>query len=231
MVHNALLNLRCGIAGGNRFVKTGQVIHAGDQNILHATIAQLIQNTEPELGGFVFADPNAQYIFLSVQVDSQNHVGGFIDNLSILIDLEVDGIQKDYGVNVLQRSVLPFLDHGHDFIGDIGDERRGDIHAVKLLEMVLNLAGANAPGIEGNNLVFDAGNVLLMLLHNDRFKFAVSVTGYGQFHIAVFTADCFGGVSIATVAGFYRRHRFCHTPVCAQVPRQGLPAGHRRTFP
>ena len=37
----------------------------------------------------MFADPNAQYIFLSVQVDSENHVGCFIDNLSVLFDLEV----------------------------------------------------------------------------------------------------------------------------------------------
>ena len=48
-MHNALLDLRRGVAGGNRFVKTGQVVHAGDQNILHAAIAQLIQNTKPEV--------------------------------------------------------------------------------------------------------------------------------------------------------------------------------------
>jgi len=55
-----------------------------------------------------------------------------------LLDLEVNGIQANYGINLLQRPILPLLDHGHDFVGNIGDEGSGNVYAIQVLEMILD---------------------------------------------------------------------------------------------
>ena len=48
-------------------IKSGKVIRAGDDNILHTRVPQAVELGRPELGALIFAYPHAQYILLAIQ--------------------------------------------------------------------------------------------------------------------------------------------------------------------
>ncbi|MNT14466.1 hypothetical protein D3C72_1494740 [compost metagenome] len=100
-MNNTLLDFSLGVAGCNRLREPRQVVHADNENVSHPAIFQLIQHAKPELGGLVLPDPHAQYIFVSVQINANDHVGGLVDNGPVLFDFKVDGIQIDDRVDAL----------------------------------------------------------------------------------------------------------------------------------
>jgi len=63
---NALLNLGLRITSCDRLREAGQVVYAGDENILNAAVLQVIPNSEPELSGLVLAAPHAQHVLVTV---------------------------------------------------------------------------------------------------------------------------------------------------------------------
>ena len=91
-------------------IKSLQIVCAGNENILYAPIFQTIEHRCPELGALIFANPHPQDVFPAVQVDSNGNVHCFLHDLPFAADMIVDGIQKDYGVDGLQRPLLPLLD-------------------------------------------------------------------------------------------------------------------------
>ena len=51
---------------------------------MHATVLQFGQHREPELGSLALGEPHAQQVFLSVQVNCQHQVEGFVDDALVL---------------------------------------------------------------------------------------------------------------------------------------------------
>lgn len=137
LVDDALLNLCLRIAGRNRLREACQVVHTGDEDVLYTTVFQVIEHAEPELRRLVLADPHAQYVFVPVEVDADDHVCCLVHDRAVLLHLEMDGIQEDNGIHSLQRAVLPLLNQRDDLVRDVGDHRRGDIHAIQVLQMIL----------------------------------------------------------------------------------------------
>lgn len=112
LVDDAVLDLGFGKDGMNDRIKLGQVICAGNENILHAPVPQAIEYGRPKLGALIFAYPHTQYILASVQVDTNGNVYRFLHNLSPAADMIVDGIQKYRSVNGFQRPLLPLFGNG-----------------------------------------------------------------------------------------------------------------------
>ncbi len=137
MVNDALLDFGLGIARGNRLRKTVQVVHADDENVLNTAITQVIQYAEPRLARLILADPHTQYILVPIQINPDDHVGGFVDNRPVLLDLEVNGIHINDGVYALNRPILPLFDEWHDLVGDIGNERGRDFNPIQVLQIIL----------------------------------------------------------------------------------------------
>jgi hypothetical protein len=48
------------------FGKAFEAIHHGDQDVLHAAVAQFGQHLEPELGPFIGLDPQVEHLLLAV---------------------------------------------------------------------------------------------------------------------------------------------------------------------
>jgi len=74
-----------------------QPVHAGDVDVLNATLAQLGQHRQPELGAFVLREPQAQHLFLAAQTDAQHHRRRRVDHLLVLLHLHDDPIQPTIG--------------------------------------------------------------------------------------------------------------------------------------
>lgn len=71
-MYDALLNFRFRVAGAYGLGGPGQVVHADDQDVGNTAVSKFIQDTEPELSRFVFADPHAEDIFAAVQIDGRS---------------------------------------------------------------------------------------------------------------------------------------------------------------
>lgn len=100
------------------------------------------------------------------QINPDDHVGSLVYNGPVLLYFEVNRIHVHNSVHSLERPILPFLNEGYDFVRDVGNERGRDFDAVQVLGMVLNLPCADTFGVKGDDLVFNACHVLLMLLYH-----------------------------------------------------------------
>ena len=81
--------------GVNRLRKTLQTVGDGDQDILDATVLQLVHYPEPKLGAFRLLDPNAENLFATVGQDAERDVNRFIADKALISDFDPGSIEKD----------------------------------------------------------------------------------------------------------------------------------------
>ena len=67
---NTVLDFRFGKYGFNVGGKPGQIIRAGDENVLNSAVFQAVEYRYPVFGTFIFTDPYAQNIFPAVQINA-----------------------------------------------------------------------------------------------------------------------------------------------------------------
>ena len=99
-------------------VKSRQVVRTGDEYVLYTPVLQTIERSCPEVGAFISPDPHAQNVFPAVQINADGYVHGFLHDLALAADMVVDGIQKYYGVDALQRPLLPLPYDGQNLVRD-----------------------------------------------------------------------------------------------------------------
>ena len=116
LVDNAVLNLGFGESGVDGRVKSGQVVRAGDENVLYIPVFQAIEYGSPKLGALVLPDPHTQNILPAVRVDAYGDVHCLLHNLPLVADMVVDGVQKYHCVDGLQRPLLPLLGDGQNLV-------------------------------------------------------------------------------------------------------------------
>ena len=102
---NAELHLRLGVCRLDGFGKSLQTVHTGDQDVFHATVLKLGQNGEPELGSLGFGSPHAEHILDPFHSDGYCQVDCLVQDLSVVLDLDPDGVQIDDGIDFIQRAV------------------------------------------------------------------------------------------------------------------------------
>ena len=118
MVDDAVLNFGLGEGGVNRRVKPRQIVGVGNETFLYTPFFQAIENSCPELGALIFANPHPQDIFPAIQVDSNGDVQRFLRDLPFAADMIVNGIQKYHDVDGLQRPLLPLFGDGQNLVSD-----------------------------------------------------------------------------------------------------------------
>ena len=142
----------------------------------------------------------AQNIFAAVQIKADGNVYCFLYDLPFTADMVVDRIQKNYGIDRFQRTLLPFFRHRQDLIRDPAYRSVRHRQPVDILNMRLNVAGRHAFRIHGQDLLFDiltdAGLVLFQKL---RFKLPFSVTGNRNLDIAETGSQIFAAVAVPTI--------------------------------
>ena len=73
-------------------IKSGKVIRAGDENILHTTVPQAVEHGRPELGALIFAYPHTQDILPAIQINAYGNIHRFLYDLPFAADMVVDGV-------------------------------------------------------------------------------------------------------------------------------------------
>ncbi len=66
----------------------------------------------------VFSDPHTQNVLPAVQVNANSDVYRLLHDLALAADMVVDRVQKHYGVDPLQRPLLPLPHDGQNLVRD-----------------------------------------------------------------------------------------------------------------
>lgn len=184
-----------------RVREPAQAIDRRDQDVAHAAVLQFGQHAQPELGAILLADPQARQLLLAGQVDAQGQVHRPGLDLALGPELQVDGVQADHRPDRIQGPALPGLDLIEGRVCDLRDQGRGDLNVVQLLQVRLHLAGGHAPGVQGQNLLVEAGQPDLTLADGLGLELAVAIAGSVDIEFAVAVDDPLGCLAVAGVTG------------------------------
>ena len=105
-MNHAVLNLRFREHCMDGCIETSQIICTCDKNILYAPIPQTIQYGRPELCALILADPHPQNIFAAIQIKADGNVYCFLYDLLFTMDMVVDCVQKNYGIDRFQMFAI-----------------------------------------------------------------------------------------------------------------------------
>lgn len=114
----------------------------------------------------------------SVSTESQHRVHSSALVAPVILDLVVDGVEPDKGVQTVQGALLPLLDLGYDFVGNSAQCGRGDLDAVQLLDLCGDIPVAHSQAVHGQDLGLDfVADRCLVLLDQLRLEGAGAVAG------------------------------------------------------
>ncbi len=113
----------------------------------------------------------------------------------------MDGVQVNNGINGVQRPVLPRLDLVQDGISHPGDQRRRHLNLVDLFEVILELPGRHAAGVQRQNLIIEALQTDLAFAHQLGLEVAFAIAWNFDIQITVGANDPLAGLAVARVAG------------------------------
>ena len=117
-MNDAQLHFRLRVEGFDGFGKALEAIDTGNQDVLDTTIEQIGEYVEPVAGAFRFRDIQAQQLFLACDVQAEDGIDRLADEAPVFLDLVVDGIQPDDGIDGLELPLLPGAKFGYELIGN-----------------------------------------------------------------------------------------------------------------
>ncbi len=102
------------------------------EDVVDTAILDLGEDVHPVLGALAaVAGPQPEDVPPALDSDRQGHVNGPVGYRPVT-DLHVDSVNKDHGIDGVERSVLPFGHAVEDLVGDRGDRLPGHLGSIDL---------------------------------------------------------------------------------------------------
>jgi hypothetical protein len=122
LVDDAALDFGLRKNGIKGIAETGQTVHAGDEDILNASILEVSDDTQPEISALLtIGNPMPQHIPMTFKIDAQDHMHGGIGHFAIAAQFDMDGVYEDDRIDGFQWPVLPGFYQLPDFVRDLTD--------------------------------------------------------------------------------------------------------------
>ncbi len=154
LMHYAQLHGRFRKDARDGIRKALEAIHAGDKNVLNATLLKVAKDAQPEVGALALGDIHPQQFFPPLGGKRQHIVDGTGHRTILLVhDLVMNGIQPNNGIHRIKRAALPGLYLREDAVGYAADGLGRYAIAKLLLQDVAYLAGSVADGIQADDTV------------------------------------------------------------------------------
>lgn len=145
------------------FFHAREPVRTQNEDILHPPVLQLVQDGEPVLGAFILPSLYAQEFLFPFQRKAGDDTGGRLANHPIFPHGIIDRINVDYGIDFLQRAVLPVFNLRQYLVCHIRELPFQNLKTIDIHQGIRDLAGCHAFCIHGYDLLVNAGNVLLTL--------------------------------------------------------------------
>src|SRR6056297_1912467 len=115
---NACLDLCLGKGRLDGLWEALEAVNYGDEDVLNAPVAQIVQHLCPELGALIGLKPKAQNVPRTVWQDRQCYEDGLVADRPIAADIDPDSVHEDDWIARFQWAVLPRCDLVHDGLSD-----------------------------------------------------------------------------------------------------------------
>src|SRR6266516_4786377 len=161
--------------GVDRLRETGEAVGADEEHVLDAAVAKLGHDARPEAGALGLLDPEAETVTLAFEGDPDRDVDGLLADDLLVADRDLHRVQADGHVQLLERPALPGADVVLDRRGHLADQSIGDVDAVQLAQVPLDLAGRHPAGIQREDLIVEAVEGAGVLGHHLRLERGVAV--------------------------------------------------------
>ncbi len=124
-MHDTGLDHRLRPDGFDSVGETLEPVTAHDQDVAYATVLQLRQDGEPELGAFTFrvTNPDAQDVFTALEINANSQIRRPVSDDPVT-DLDHQSVDIDDRVHLVERPVPPLLELVEHRVGDFRDEIR-----------------------------------------------------------------------------------------------------------
>src|SRR6266545_4096382 len=163
--------------GVDRLREAGQPVGADEEHVLDAAVAQIGEHARPEAGALALLDPEAETVALALERDADSDVDGLLAHNLLVADRDLHRVQVHDDVQLLQRSALPGADVVLDRTGHLRDQPLGDLDAVQLAQVPLDVAGRHPAGVKSEDLLVEAIEGAALLGHDPRLERGVAVAG------------------------------------------------------
>jgi len=101
----------------------------------------------PQRSAFFFGNPQPHNVLNAIEVHTNCHVRGLVDNPATIADFNAQRIQEDNGVELTSLAVLPDHDLIADGISDRGHCFMRDIYPHRCCHMMLDIPNGQSAGI------------------------------------------------------------------------------------
>src|SRR6266540_3218567 len=161
--------------GVDRLRETGEAVGADEEHVLDAAVAKLGHDARPEAGALGLLDPEAETVTLAFEGDPDRDVDRLLADDLLIANRDLHRVQVDGDVQLLKRPRLPGADVVLDRRGHLADQSIGDVDAVQLAQVPLDLAGRHPAGIQREDLIVEAVEGAGVLGHHLRLERGVAV--------------------------------------------------------
>jgi hypothetical protein len=105
-------------------------------------------------GGCLFY-PHAQHLLAAVAADAEGHVDRLVPDRPLVPHLDPERVEEHQGIERLERPALPFGDLVQHGVGHRADQVGGDVEAIEIGQVPLNLPHGQATGVHRHDLVVE----------------------------------------------------------------------------
>lgn len=174
-MHRARLHDRARPGGFDGLGEPGQPIATHDQGVGDAAVTELGQHAGPELRALAGLNPDPEYVFHSVQVDTDRDVGGLVADLVAVADLDHQRVEVDDRIDRVQRPGLPRLDLVEDRVGDLADRLVRQLGADRAREVGLDVTDRHPARVQADDHVSQPADLPFALGHQPGLEGRVPV--------------------------------------------------------
>ena len=153
-----------------------QAVRNGDEDVLNTAGLEPVEHARPETRTLVLGDPHAQNLTRTVRSHANPKMNGHVLHGGATADFDSEGIKEGDGVHAFERVILPLADVFKHPVGNRADVIRADAHTVEVVDECLNVAGAHALGVHGDDLLVHLAEGSAVLGYHDRLERVPAVT-------------------------------------------------------
>ena len=144
-----------------------QAIRNGDENILNASGLQPVNHGHPEACALILGDPHAQNLTRAVCSHPNPKMNGHVLYSCATAVFDSEGVKESDRIHTCERAILPLLDVFKHPIGNLADVVGAVVHTVEVVDERLDVTGAHASGVHGDDLLVHFAERPAVLGHDD----------------------------------------------------------------
>ena len=212
-VDDAGLDRRLGKDGQDCLGEALQPVDDGEQHVLHAPVAELVHDPEPELRALVLLEPEPENLLGAVGADAEGDMHGLVADQPLVADLDPQGVEEDERIDRLEGARLPQRHLVQHRVRDRADQVGRGVDAIEVAQMTGDLAHAHATRVHRDDLLVKAGKAALVPGDQLRVEAGLAVPRDLQLELARVGRHRLSAVAVAGVAGLAGRQMMVHLGV------------------